>query len=115
MKMTRAQYDDRSYDFSDIEDDPRLKRAGREMKVTFWAYALYVFITLSATYYTAATLGFNEVFWGGVPAYLCVLMGCALVGCLVMIVLTQFVFTEDSLDDEVHDTVEVGASSSDKQ
>ena len=100
MKMTRAEYDDRTYDFSEIEDDPRLKRSATEMQVTFWAYAIYVFLALFASYSTALKYGFNEVFWGRIPAYLMVLVICAVVGGVIMILLTQVVFREDSLLDD---------------
>lgn len=51
--MKRSDYYDRSYDFSEIEDDPRLRNAAKEMHITFWAYAAYVFVTLTVTYLTA--------------------------------------------------------------
>ena len=101
MKMTRSDYNDRNYDFSQIEDDPRLKRSAEEMQMTFWAYAAYVLITLCASYYTAAHFAFNEVFWFGIPAYLMVLMICAVVGGAIMMGLMHFVFREDKLTDDV--------------
>lgn len=39
--MKRSDYYDRSYDFSEIEDDLRLRNAAKEMHITFWAYAAY--------------------------------------------------------------------------
>lgn len=33
--MKRSDYYDRSYDFSEIEDDPRLRNAAKEMHITF--------------------------------------------------------------------------------
>lgn len=98
--MKRSDYYDRSYDFSEIEDDPRLRNAAKEMHITFWAYAAYVFVTLTVTYLTAHYFAPNEVFLGGIPAYLFVLCVCAVVGMLVMVTLARFLFSDDSLEDE---------------
>ncbi len=81
--MKRSDYYDRSYDFSEIEDDPRLRNAAKEMHITFWAYAAYVFVTLTVTYLTAHYFAPNEVFWGGIPAYLFVLCVCAVCLCAI--------------------------------
>lgn len=98
--MKRSDYYDRNYDFSEIEDDPRLRNAAKEKHITFWAYATYVFVTLTVTYLTAHPFAPNEVFWGGIPAYFFVLCVCALVGMLVTLTLARFVFSDDSLEDE---------------
>ena len=98
--MRTNAYDTRDYDFSEIEEDPRLKRAAHEMRVTFIAYAVYVFICLTASYLTAAHFAPNEVFWGGIAAYLFVLLVCSVIGAVVMISLTRLIFRDDSLDDE---------------
>lgn len=72
--MKRSDYYDRSYDFSEIEDDPRLRNAAKEMHITFWAYAAYVFVTLTVTYLTLPPITSHPMKCSGAgfrPTFLC--------------------------------------------
>lgn len=101
-QMSRQEYESRDYSFDDIEEDPRLTSAKKEMLVTFFAYLAYVVIILSLTYYYAAQDMQEMHYLFGLPRYLSVLAIVAIVGGIVMAFITNFVFKDENLEDEAN-------------
>ena len=102
-EMTRQEYDSRDYSFNEIEDDPRLVSAKKEMLVTFFAYLIYVIVLLSLVYYYAAQDVQEMHYLFGLPRYLSVLAIVAVVGGVCMACITHFIFKPENLEDEQSD------------
>lgn len=99
-QMSRQEYESRDYSFDDIEEDPRLTSAKKEMLVTFFAYLIYVIVILSLTYHYAAQDMQEMHYLFGLPRYLSVMAIVAVVGGVIMAFITNFVFKDENLEDE---------------
>ena len=102
-EMSRQEYDSRDYSFDEIEEDPRLVSAKKEMLVTFFAYLIYVIVMLSMVYYYAAQDMQEMQYLFGLPRYLSVMAIVAVVGGVCMAFITHFVFKAENLEDEDSD------------
>jgi len=102
-EMSRQEYDSRDYSFDEIEDDPRLVSAKKEMLVTFFAYLIYVIVMLSVVYYYAAQDMQEMQYLFGLPRYLSVMAIVAVIGGVCMAFITHFVFKAENLEDEDFD------------
>ena len=98
-EMSRQEYDSRDYSFDEIDDDPRLVSAKKEMLVTFFSYLIYVVVLLSLVYYYAAQDMQEMHYLFGLPRYLSVLAIVAIVGGICMAFIAHFVFKAENLED----------------
>ncbi|MCI5896800.1 MAG: DUF997 family protein [Candidatus Aphodousia sp.] len=103
LKMTRQEYQSRDYEFDEIEDDPRLVRAKKEMIITFTSYFIYVVIMLYVCYYFAAKDMAEMQYLFGLPRYLSVLCIIAVIGAVCIMSLSHIVFKAEDLQDEIDD------------
>lgn len=103
LKMTRQEYQSRDYEFDEIEDDPRLVRAKKEMIITFGSYFIYVVVMLYACYYFAAKDMVEMQYLFGLPRYLSVLCIIAIIGAACIMGLSHIVFKAEELQDEIDD------------
>lgn len=99
--MNKKEYYDREYNFDDIEQDPRLVRAAKEMKVTITYYTIYMCIVILVSYALATGPASEYTYMFGLPTYLTAMVIIAFIGMVGVITLTRALFTEVDLSPHI--------------
>jgi hypothetical protein len=100
--MKKEEYYDRNYTFEDIEQDPRLARSAKEMKITVVYYTIYMTIVILVSYALATGPATEYTYLLGLPTYLTAMVIIALIGMVGVLLLTRC-FTDDDLSPHIAD------------
>lgn len=99
--MTRKEYDDRTYDFKEIQEDPRFRICFREAMTVISFWGIFVALTLFIMYVIGDADPTAYPYVCGLPLWFFLVCALIAVGLATAIFIVKKVFKDFSLDDTV--------------